>query len=423
MTTVRTGYPITHQLAPLPPPTSSADLFQSLIFALSHRTASPPTVATLVAYHESFHPKLCLRSTRSYNFLIALAIRHSAFGSVQRLLTQMRHEHIPEDLETWKLVVRWMVRTGRWGDAWKDVMGEIHGDTQRYPLHAAKSTRKQIPLAVWTEFFGSTKMGALRRRVPIKQRRTEGNRFQVLDDPNDAVHLARYRLLLKNSPQLTLSEKTRESPRTIYVVVQMMLRTGQKDAAVELTRSYLASLPSYLSSKWVKLCLRIVHLHIRFKPTSNGPYCTQRMVNFLLKFNPCLRPNSTTLFLLLSGLEARRRCATIALRIAAKQRRKWGMIFVDRRVKRRILSFAVKEGRKDVVEMLMKEEDGSEWARRMWMSQRTVLGGAETVRTGRRRWLRVSDEKIFAGNGRERWKWKVLKRRIGRKMGDMLFIK
>ncbi|KAI6162123.1 hypothetical protein EDD17DRAFT_1437178, partial [Pisolithus thermaeus] len=153
-----------------PAPASQKSLYQNLLrLALS----SSHSIKTAMNYH--FHCPKAFRSARSYNFLINLAIRHAAFGTAMRLLLTMREELIPPNMETWKLIVRWLVRTGRWDEAQVRVSHVTRRLPGRQPETSNETYPHTIPLPLWLELFGSQKRGALRyydrRRPSVAARR------------------------------------------------------------------------------------------------------------------------------------------------------------------------------------------------------------------------------------------------------------
>jgi hypothetical protein len=417
LTMVYAGPLTTLNLPHLPPVTSPAKLYQNLLYSLSHRTRQPPSLRALINYHASFSSHL--HSVRSYNFLIGLSIRHAAFGSAERLMDVMYKERIRGDLETWKLGVRWLVRSGRWEDGWNNVMRVIgrHSGDYQYPENA-KVSDKRMPLAIWLEFLGSIKEGAYRERYSRRSPPT-GENYPRAISPTESGRLAeltRYRLLMNNFPKLTPRESAGQSPRTIYLIVEMMLRTEQNGAAMDLTQSYLKSLPPQMDEKQAMACLDIIHLHIRYRfaSISRGPFSTLRMTNSLLTLHPGLRPSSTTLFLLISGLRRRRRCATQATKLIKLLKRRWGNILEDRRVKRRVASLAAKEGRMDLLERVLEQDAVAGWSKWMWRVQKGALGGPESHIRRFRRWLRAKNGQLYRRVGRENWRWKVLRLRIQR---------
>ena len=415
-TIVSPGPIVTLPIPLLTRPLTAAALYQNLLRMLSHRyTSPPPSLPVLVSYIDSFYRQPYLYSARSFNLLISLAIRNAAFGTAERLLNTMRSQGVRGDLETWKLKIRWLIRVGRWTDAWEEVMrsigrGRIHSRAPRFG-----DRNDGMPLPIWMEFFGTMKRGAIRRRSREEQDQkfVREPTFEVVQETEDRIgtDTSRFRSLMQHSPCLTPSERTKTPPGAVYLAVEMMIRMGQRKAAMIFTEAYLRSLPSEIDSRWSRLCLRIIHLHITSgsKQGLSAHHADRKTVDSLLAIHPQLRPNSTTLFLLLRQLKRTKRCGTVAQGFVRNFESKWGSRTVDQRVRRRVVSLALKEGRLDIVEAMFNTERVLGWPRRMWALQRDVLGGAE----GKvyRRLSRGTDSQTFRKKGREMQKWRLLRRR------------
>lgn len=403
---------------PLPIPTTPASLYQNLLYLLSYHAISPAPLPVLLSYHASFSRDSSLRSTRSYNLLIRLAIRHAAFKLAERLLGVMRAEGIQGDLETWKLCTRWLIRTGRWGDAWKEVTRMTGRGEPRTVFAHTGQARADIPLPIWLEFFGTMKRGALRRRTRTRKwsRNEHGSffreaGFEVLRENGDRVvaDSSRYGMLMSHPPALTQGELRRMPPRAMHLTVHLMLRTAQRDLAMKATTSYLRGLPPKIDETWARACLDLIHLHIIFPPTKRGlsaHHKARKTVNSLLSLHPRLRPNSTTLLLLLRGLRSTTRCGTIAQNFVSSFKRRWGPKTEDQRVRRRVASLALKEGRVDIAEAMVEREGYWRWPRRMWSVKEDAAGGGRRVM--HRKLVRICDRNVYGKKGKEGWRWRLL---------------
>ncbi|KAF8560290.1 hypothetical protein OG21DRAFT_1390372, partial [Imleria badia] len=287
-----------------------------------------------------------LHSAKSFNLLISLALRNASFASVHRLFTAMQAESIPPNMETWKLHIRWFVRTGKWNDAWKRVL-EI---TQKQNL-ATKSPRDPIPLPLWLELFGSQKRGALRhwRLMPRPCQRPR------------AVELSRYRALMQVSPLLTSSDQVQILPRTIHIITQIMYQVGQRQLALSTALSYLESLPPRLRRCDRRRVLDLVNFHLSMasrhrKQGLKQHFIQRRILQKFLHARPDLAPSSTTLFLLLGALRGCRRSGTLAMQCLHLFEKRWGSRVQSRSIRRRVASLALKEGRLDIVEAMTRLE-------------------------------------------------------------------
>jgi hypothetical protein len=409
----------------LPTPVSPAGLHHNLLHLLSYHRNSPPPLRSLISYHRSFGDRPFLYSARSYNLLISLALRNAAFGTAERLLAVMRAQGVQGDLETWKLRTRWLIRVGRWMDAWREGMRNIGRGHPHFHTPEFGNGKEGMPLPIWLEFLGTMKRGAIRtcRRDPRRVRDQCGEEvvrepmLEVVQETEDrlATDATRYKMLMQHPPRLTATERTRIPPRAVYLAVQMMLRMDSK-AALRFTEAYLKGLPSHIGHRWAQACLSIIHLHIvSVSKRGLSAYHASRMtLNALLAIHPQLRPTSTTLLLLLRHLKQTRRCGTIAQSVVLAFRKRWGLRTMDQRVRRRVASLALKEGRMDIVADMLAMERTLGWPRRMWAVQKEVLGG--TGRKTYRRLLRRPMRVIFGRKGREAQMWKLLRRRIRRRV-------
>ncbi|EGO04484.1 hypothetical protein SERLA73DRAFT_173810 [Serpula lacrymans var. lacrymans S7.3] len=135
---------------------SPLSFYQNLL-VISSCQQSPLSAA--IKYH-SFPPctSSALRSTRSYNLLIRLALRHASLGTAWQLFSTMRAEGVQGNLETWKLSVRWLVRTGQWEEAWHRVNRIVASQT--WAVSSYKAYNQRLLLPIWLEFFGTPKRGS-----------------------------------------------------------------------------------------------------------------------------------------------------------------------------------------------------------------------------------------------------------------------
>lgn len=427
----------------MPFPTSPQSLYRNLLFI----TSNPPfSIPDTIGYYFDW-PRV-LHSTKSFNLLISLALRGASFASVGRLFRAMRAESIPPNMETWKLHVRWFVRTGKWNDAWKYAL-EI---TERQSV-ATNLPNKPIPLPLWLELFGSQKRGALRHwgitdREPKLQASSTADcgltsvvpgagynvrlgagleefrvgpgvqdaqnsrlRKRLMPRPyqkSSAVERLRYRALMQVSPLLTSSGQVQILPRTILIVTQMMSHVGQRGLALSTALSYLESLPPQLRRCDRRRVLDLVNFHLsivtRHRRSSLKQHFTQRRVLWkFLHARPDLIPSSTTLFLLLGPLRGCRRSGTLALQCLRLFQKRWGLRVHSRLVRRRVASLALKEGRLDIVEAMIKLE------RRSRAFDDTL---PRTVYTSRRRPWRT----LFSRRGAEDRRWHLIEDKYRRRL-------
>ncbi|KAI0257473.1 hypothetical protein BJV78DRAFT_1163040 [Lactifluus subvellereus] len=322
----------------------------SLSRQLHHLYLSSPhtSIQSLVLYHNSFPD---LQSTRSYNLLLRLSIRHSAFGTAHTLLQSMRASRVPEDLTTWKLSVRLLVREGRWLDAHNLVV-----DLPKN-LSSAPFASDGVPVHVWAELLGTVKRRAFQGTTQMR-------------DPG-MYNLARYRHVMRQLPKLGISSKDTPPPQVVYASVAALLRMQQRGAAQQVTTQFLTVDPNGLG-------LRLVHLHVAAEPRRHTLATFYRALRDLRGFRavcPKLKPNSITLFLLLGHLKGVKQCGIIGHKFVQWFRRRWGNSVVSPRVERRLLALAVKEKRVDLIKQWMTCVNTRRKIWWMWSLEREVVDG------------------------------------------------
>lgn len=400
-----------------PAPASRKSLYQTLLRIAS---SSSHSMKTAMNYH--FHCPKALRSARSYNFLINLAIRHAAFGTAMRLLLAMREERIPPNMETWKLIVRWLVRTGRWDEAQVRVSHITRRLLGRQPESSNQTYPHTIPLPLWLELFGSQKRGALRYHVrsgPTDIARHEKCSPQGSTGMNlrpcpshisPAAAMFRYQVLMRALPLFT----SEIHPRVILILSRTMIGTGYRELAYSMISSYLKNLPSRIRPCHRRTILNIVHLHMYTLPIKQGlsRHFAQRRILFnFLGVCPSIKPSPMSLFLLLGSLRGSRRCGTLALRCLRKFREQWGPHIESGMVRRRVVDLALKEGRLDAAEDILQRERMARRVKRGWKLQTEVLGDPcprTLFKVQRRRPLR----NYFGHEGVENRRWLLLEKKF-----------
>jgi len=362
----------------------------SLFKRLLHFYMSSPhiSIQSLVAYHGSF-PEI--QSTRSYNLLLRLAIRHSAFGTAHTLLQLMRTSRVTEDLTTWKLCVRLLVREGRWPRAYNLAL-----DLSKGPSRAPFASGG-VPVSVWAELLGTTKRRAFRGATHLR-------------DPG-MHNVTRYHHLMHQLPKLGISVEDTPPPQVVYASVAALIRMQQREAARQVTTHFLSVDPNGLG-------LRLVHLHVAAEPKRRTLMTFYRALRDLQGFRvvcPELTPNSTTLFLLLGHLVGVETCGVIGHKLVGWFRRQWGNSVVSPRVERRSLALAVKEKRVDLIRhwlTCVKTSQKTWWT---WSQEREAVDGE----IDRRRSLSRRPELRLAKAGTERLRMDRLVRRASRTLRSL----
>ncbi|KIJ68532.1 hypothetical protein HYDPIDRAFT_106732 [Hydnomerulius pinastri MD-312] len=399
----------------IPNPTTAESLYQNLLHIISNQ---PFVLSTVIRYHFDFPRRLW--STRSFNLLIGLALRQTAFGIAGRLFSAMRREVVPANMETWKLTVRWLVRTGRWGEAWRRVLTIT--EQKDFKVEMAINPTKPIPLPLWLELFALPKRGALRRwtrtQATDNSRASHWKLVPIPSRSSPALQESRYRALMQVFPPLLPSDHTYLLPRTVLIIVRAMIQVGRRDLALSMASSYLKTLPPHLRRCDRRTILEIVHFYLHVGVQSHKPglerhYAQRRTLYDLLDAHRGLRPSPRTLYLLLGSLRACRRSGSLAMRCFRLFQKRWGNTIQSSMVRRRIMSLALKEGRLDIAECNLRAEKLFRRNKVGWRLQREVLGGAlpQTFPTLMRRPWRTS----FGGWGVENRRWHLLKKKLERR--------
>ncbi|KAF9015080.1 hypothetical protein BDQ17DRAFT_14557 [Cyathus striatus] len=393
VTHVSQHLPIRPPFGTLLPVRSRRSLWQNILYLFNIEKATLPR---LMDYHD-LHPKF--QSTRSYNLLISLAIRHQSFGSVRWLFASMQDNGIRPNVETWKLRFRWMVRSG-WSDkAWDQFLEAIkHGD-----LPVDPGSRTMLDLCA--EFYSP---------------RSRASRGRHSNEPFARLSIPHHRLRVLWERFSAALEKGIASvhPRNAYFMIILLLHNRQFSTALSFTSNYFQSLPRELNAHTVDRCLRIVHLQMVFGSSLRGLaklYWSRKTMKALLRSNPSLRPTSTSLFLLLSPLKHAKRCGTVAAKIVREFKRKWGPRVEDSRVRRRLASLALKEGRQDILEDCIRTEHVAQRSRRFYLHQASILGGRKP--SPYKTMFRFPYRKVYGRTGHELSLWFKLERRARRLKG------
>lgn len=381
----------------LPHPATMTHLVQNLVHAI---TATPPlSLSQLLSYHAAH---VTLHTTASFNLLIKSAIRHASFGTVGDLLSQMVQEDVPGDLQTRALRVRAMVRSGFWNRAWGEQMAQL------------QETEQGIPLPVWLEFFGSVKRGAISGRWQGYGSTGDG-RAKSLQTPAPSVTAERFLALMQHPPLVTQKEWQEVPAGVIYALVRSLVAQDRRTAAMDMTRTYFQSLPHDLEGEWRRVCLGIIHLHMapeRRARNLSEHFTGLKTLYSLLGMHHSFEPTSTTLFFLLRSLRSTKRCGERADRLVRSFERRWGPDIVDDRVRRRWAALWIKQQNLDRAAAIVSGQTALDEQRVGWRAEKEASGvdsGKDHVR--QIRWL---DVHRAPRKSRERWHWRLLRRRLAR---------
>jgi hypothetical protein len=424
---------------PLPLPTSRNSLFDNLL-SLMLRPNDPAHLQTLVSYHS--HPySRAFHSTRSFNLLISLAIRHASFRTAEHLLFQMAAQGSKGNLETWKLRVRLMVRRGEWSSAWRSVMDTLKTEGWKEQMGIQDNHGDGMPLAIWVEFMSTMKRAAFRKPTV---RRVQGvDEGRALEEEREEYHgeepseereqkadvkiggaerflnSQRLDLLMQNTPSLTSNEYTRIPGRAVYFTVWMMLRAGHFQDARNMTQSYITGLPPSPDRRTIRAALDIIHLHIPWGFPGSNPLREhqniRRTVEMFFAIHKDIRPNARTLFLLLRSLRYTKFSGTLARQTTDDFCRKWGYRAESRRVRERITAFAIAEGNIALAETELRKEMQSRFEEWTYAARTELVGGTgRPGYYGYHQLLRRPMRMIYNGHGVYLKRWQYLARKVRR---------
>jgi hypothetical protein len=371
----------------LPTPTSASGLYHNLIHILSTRTSRPP-IAALLDYHQLFPDH---RSVKSYNLLISLSIHHRAYGTTHKLLREMQAHSIQQNIETHRLLVRCLIFQGFWVKAWS----------------YAKQLTKKFPegnnlFPIWLEFCQSRVHGPIwEGKVNSKTRK------QLLKDAEPPAIFYDRRIVMDSNRPLSIPALEHTPPAGIRNIVQLMVKNGLNHQALKLTEDYFRTLPLKMDSRMNHRCLDIVKIHL----VSNGRRKTglirlnetKKLFFSLMSINPSLRPTSDALMFILSILKDVKSSGTVAWKFISFCKEKWGPEIEDRQIQKRVSSLALKEGRLDIVENILRAELMERRSRQNSIHERRLVG--DLVRPPAKVIQRPSLRRIYPHNGREAFLW------------------
>ena len=380
----------------LPTPTNSTELYYNIIHILRARI-SRPSLPAIVDYHQLFPDH---HSTRSYNLLISLSIHHRSYGITHNLFRAMEFRSIEYDIETHRLRIRWIIFQGFWNRAWSYALRM----TNKFPGGS-------IPFSVWLEFCHTRSKGPIMggKFNPKTKEESSGD----VSEPPSLID-ARRKIMNTNKP-LLIPALQDTPPAGIRNMVQLMVKSGLKHQALKLTEDYFRALPPKMSSEMNHRCLDIVKIHLAVngkRMTGLPRFNAAKTLYFsFLSLNPSLRPTTDTLIFILSILKKVKHSGTVAWKFISLCKEKWGPELEDRRIQRRVSRLALKEGRMDIVETLLRAESIRRRSRREQSLELEVVG--DSVRSNTK-YLRPSIRRIYPRIGRETYMWNCLRSRFYR---------
>ena len=385
---------------PLPIPTSCGKLYRNLVHIL--RLHKPrPILAAIVDYHLLFPD---YHSTKSYNLLIFLSLRHRAYGTTYTLFRAMRERSLRENMETYRLRIRWYIHQGFWDKAWS------------YATQLAnKFPGGGLPFPIWSEFCET-------RKAPIvpKNKLLDANpqkKFARDFSEPTSIFSVRRQIMDTNRPLLIPALKD-TPPAAIRSLVQLMVKGNRKHQALKFTEDYFKTLPLKMNRRTNHRCLDIVKIHLTCNGTGKTGVprfnATKNLLFSLLSLNPSLRPTSDTLIYTLSTLKRAKRCGTIAWNFISLCKEKWGSEMENRRIQRYVLKWALKEGRMDIVNTITQAEALQRRSRQRRLLELRVVG--DLIQPRARSLHRPAVRRIYPRHGKEAQLWRRIQRQIRRKI-------
>lgn len=260
--------------------------------------------------------------------------------------------------------VRWMVRQGKWVKAWKTIE---RWRSKKSKISDSRLASEGLPHAIWLEFLGkahesvnrlpSSRSGSQTRRCP-----TNGEHPNVLGLEDGQLGLEeQYRLLMRQPPHRNHSQLTNVRTRTVYALVRARLRLGDRKLSMDIIRDWFertGSEKAKTDTKGNLGCLRLLNLYLALAfPLRSGEQVVgsgvpkgftsvrkmEGVIGELMKLNPRVKPNSTTVLLLLRHLRSSSKCADNGVQLVTRCKRLYGDVVDDARVRLRLASYAVKQ--------------------------------------------------------------------------------
>ena len=379
----RRRLPYSRNLVGLPDPTTSLDLLGNLDKWRKRPPKPgitflrPPTnkflrlnFETLHAYHTCFP---AFQTHQSFRVLAEIAINEAKFEAVRRLWIEMDRKGMLSNWDSlndggvslWTIWVRWMVRQGKWAEAWKTAQ---RWRTRMAKLSASELASEGLPHAIWIEFLDkphksfdqpSSSGSRSRRRSCVSDHEPPNTSGQM--EGRDLGLEEQLRLLMRQPPHRNRSQATNVRPRTIYSLVCARLRLGDQEWSMNVIRHWFEQMGSEKAktdTKGNRACFRLLHLYLALAfPLPNGQRMPgsgvpkgfasvrkmEAVIKELVKLNPRVKPNSTTVLLLLRHLRSTAKCADNGVQLVTKYKRLYGDGVDDERVRLRLASFAIKQ--------------------------------------------------------------------------------
>jgi pentatricopeptide repeat protein len=295
-------------------------LLQKLIYSLEKRP--PESLARLIAYHAKF-PEL--QSTRTFNLLLEHAVRHRHHRHIFLLIRQMRSSRCHPNTVTLRLWIRFLVIEGQNLHAWSSL---VHS--------TPKPLLDTIPLDVWKEFF------RLKRVTDHRLTRKK---------PDQTEHdLTTVPLLLHFiDAALRRNPNSKVNLHFSRLLVARLVSMGQISYAEFIANRLLEGAPPDIPHRNSELLLDLVHQFLAYGPVNTTSHFEmRRMLDRMLELRPTLCFDAHTLHLLLRSLYRTKNSGWQAVKLLKTWLERWGPASEDNLVRRRIATYAIRDGRDDI---------------------------------------------------------------------------
>jgi len=380
-------------------PTTSHGLLRKMIKITTFKPL--PSFSRLLKFHDAY---ISLHSTKTFNYLIQHAIRHTDYTTANKLLQRMLQEGLCFDTETRTLRIRLMVRKGDRIRALKMIKRDM-------------SNGLEVSPELWIELLGYIRpVRAGNGDVDENTSKRDGKVGEI-NLPEDGWREWKEHLLESLSKTCLHIQSTRVLDRFAFTAVQHLLRESETHAAQMLTKQWLSRIPPRPNQTRTQRCLDVLHLHLAHSAMGvKGHIVAREFVKEFLQLCPGVKPNSSTLFLLLRSLK--RTCVNgtaVALSSVDTFEKKWGSTMVDRRVRRRVVAIALKEGKFSVARQWLAVEERLSRANDSEVIERQVAGAQQSKIPGKYRKLPM--RRYMLGQDAENRKWIWVKRRYARALG------
>ncbi|CAE6432583.1 unnamed protein product [Rhizoctonia solani] len=324
--------PFIHEVSPhantpyilIPAPANQTELCNALRY-LIQSTEPPPSLPRLIVTHTQCPT---LQTAESYNVLLAHASRVAPVPYSSRIISQLRTSGVIWNKRTEQLVVRAHIQSRQWEEA--IVLAEklwMDGTTSRTPL----------------DIFAELLHFVLTKKTTVEDTAKMADRCWKLFPTGATVDVIG------------------RSPRIAYNIVRILVNTGRREQALQLSRKLLDSLESPTPAN-IRHC-RSILFHV-IRPPRGNPSAhlfveRRQLFDSLLQQNRSLglTPDPELTCALLQNLRKRRNRGSIAFHTLLELRAKYGPQVENSAVRRIITRYAIGEENFDLARDMLKREN------------------------------------------------------------------